>query len=307
MRFRLLGIVTILITGTAFARADLIDAFAGFDSVSEIGVSGLTSSYHDDTAAGRSVSGDTTAYSLPTLGPGRISYPWGIGEVPSPGGAVGRQFDQAGLGIQFDDNTLIVQLATAIDARTGVYHSGWNTWYGQGDVFLDVADDSGIRHYALLSAWARDDDGEPIRMNRGRFSDAQSFHLSGGADGGSLEGYLVEFDADNDVGIAGGRGAYTPRNAPDGLDLRTFAQGGTPLVDAGLMHAAVTDMSQPWYLQTWTFGMSHLSDDATFDLALHSAASCGNDQIGATFEVPEPASAMLLSLGVSSVLWLRRR
>ena len=60
MRYRNLGIVTVLVAGAAFARADLVDAFAGFDSVSEIGVSGLVSTYHDDTASNKSVTGPTT-------------------------------------------------------------------------------------------------------------------------------------------------------------------------------------------------------------------------------------------------------
>ena len=307
MRYRTLGIVTVLVAGVAFARADLVDAFAGFDSVSEIGVSGLASSYHDDTSRNRSVTGDTTGNYLPTFGSERISYPNGIGQVPSPGGSVGQQFDQGVLGIQVNENALIVKLATAINARTGVYHSGWNTWYGQGDVFLDVEDDAGVRHYALLSAWAQDDRNQPVRVNRGKFNRAQRFHQSGRDDDGSLEGYLVELDHNNEVAISGGRGAYNSRNAPDGLDMRVFAQRGTPMANANLTHDEVTDMSQPWYIQTWAFDLSHLSSDDTFGLALHSGASCGNDQIGASFEVPEPSSALLLGFGAAGVTWLRRR
>jgi hypothetical protein len=293
-------VLAVLIGGLGFARADLISEFSGFDTVWETGVSGLLSSYDADTRAGLPLTGPTTGVSLPTLGAGRVTYPGGIGQVPSPGGSIGRHFDEGVLGLKIVGNELIVQLAGGLDPQTGYYYSGWKSWYSQGDLFIDVQDSLGISHYALLSAWARDDDGDPIHLNRGRFNTAEAFHVSGGPGGGSLEGHLVGLRGDSDVALTGGNGSYNSSNAPAGLDIRAFAQNGNDLGDTALTHRSVSDLGQTWYIQTWTLDLGDLSSDSTFDLGLHSAMSCGNDQIGGVYSVPEPGMLALTLLGVAA-------
>ena len=293
-------VLAVLIGGLGFARADLISEFSGFDTVWETGVSGLLSSYDADTRAGLPLTGPTTGVSLPTLGAGRVTYPGGIGQVPSPGGSIGRHFDEGVLGLKIVGNELIVQLAGGLDPQTGYYYSGWKSWYSQGDLFIDVQDSLGISHYALLSAWARDDDGDPIHLNRGRFNTAEAFHVSGGPGGGSLEGHLVGLRGDSDVALTGGNGSYNSSNAPAGLDIRAFAQNGNDLGDAQLAHRSLSDLGQTWYIQTWTLDLGDLSSDSTFDLGLHAAMSCGNDQIGGVYSVPEPGMLALTLLGVAA-------
>lgn len=305
MRINLLSVIAVVVLGVCFVQADLITEFAGFDTVWEVGVSGMQSSYHNDTAKGLPITGPTISNYFPVFGPDRVSYPSGIGPVPSPGGTIGQNFDQGVLGVQVTDDSLIFQLASTLDPRAGYYHSGWKTWYGQGDLFITVEDGDGISHYALLSSWARDGDGEAISLNGGHFNKAQNYHLFGGDGGTSLEGHLVALADDGNVTLTGGRGAYTPSNAPAGLDLRAFAEGGEDLGDADLTYASITDLNRTWYLQSWTIGLDELSADAAFDVALHTVASCGNDQIGMFCSVPEP-STMLLAIG-GLVLALRNR
>jgi hypothetical protein len=298
VRTNRLAIVVILLGGLGFARADLINRFTGFDYVWDVGTSGLMSSYDVDTRAGLSVSGPTTGSVLPTLGPSRVTFPNGIGQVPSPGGALGRNFDAGALGIKLDGNNLIVRLASGINPLTGYYYNGWQTWYGLGDMFVDVQDSGGVSHYALLESWARDANGNPIGLNRGRFNTAMTYHVNGGQGGSSLEGHLVKLRTNGDVALTGGTGAYTSSNAPAGLDLRAFAQGGDDRGSANLVHESLTDLGQNWYVETWTLGLSSLSSDSSFGLALRSGPSCGNDQIvGAFTVVPEPSALILALLG----------
>jgi len=299
MHTKLLALVAIVLGSVALAPADLIQSFADFNYVSEIGVSGLQSSYFTDTWNGQPVAGPTIGPQLPVFGPDRVTYPYGVGPVPSPGGAVGLNFDQGVLGIKLAADNLIFQLATALNPQTGYYYNGWNTWYGQGDLFVDLGDSAGVRHFALLNSWGRNNNGTPITLNGGYFNGAQAFHLSGGAGNTSLEGHLVRLNTDNNVTLTGGTGAYYAGIAPTGLDLRTYASGGTDLGSAGLVQSSVLDAGRTWYVQTWTLPGSALSTDPTFNVGLHATASCGNDQIGGLYSVPEPASILLILAGVA--------
>lgn len=297
-RSSLIAVVVASLLLTVAARADLVGAFTGFDSVFEVGTSGLVSSYDADTRAGNPLSGATTSTMLADLGPDRVSYPNGVGAVPSPGGALGAHFDQGVLGLQISGDELTIQLATALDPLAGFYYSHWESWYGQGDLFVDVHDSAGVHHFALLNSWARDTDGDPLELNRDDFLLAREFHISGGPGSTSLEGHLVRIDSDDDVTLSGGPGSYHAGNAPDGLDLRAFARDGEDRGFADLTHGTVEDGGRTWYLQSWKVALADLSTDAAFDLGLHALASCGNDQIGAHYNVPEPQalSALLAAL-----------
>ncbi len=303
MRTNLL-VAVLLAAAVSVARADLTQSFQNLNSVWEIGSSGLQSSYFGDTKLGQPVTGATTGNLLETLGPARVSYGSGVGPVPSPGGSLGQQFDQGVLGFRTDGHELVFQLATALNPLTGYYYNGYHSWYNQGDLFVDVADDAGLRHFALLNTWGRDSEGSPISLNGGHFSAAQTFHLSGGTGGSSLEGHLVQLSTNNQVTMTGGTGAYDGSNAPTGLDLRTYASGGVDLGSAGLLNATTTYSEHTWYVQTWTFDRTELSAASVFDIGLHAAASCGNDQIGAIYTVPEPAT---LLLGIFGALLLRKK
>jgi hypothetical protein len=297
---RLILLADIVLFAACAANADLIDHFAGYQTVWEIGTSGLQSSYDADTRANHALSGAITGSALPTLGLNRVTYP-GVGEVPSPGGALGPIFDQGAIGVQADGDQLTVQLATALNPLTGYYVDGFQSWYTQGDVFLSVQDATGVSQFALLTSWARDPAGSPIAPNRDFFADAQLFHLTGGAGSSSLEGHLVRLTDDADVAATGGAGAYGSSNAPSGLDLRAYANGGMDLGQAGLLHSQLIDNGKTWYVQQWTLSLDALSSAQSFDIALHAAPSCGNDQIGGIFRVPEPGALLIAVVGAALI------
>lgn len=317
-------VVLLLMTATGVSRADLADEFDGFTRVQEAGVSGLTSSYYDWAQS----SPTALPASQEVLGSDRVSYPYGIGTVPSPGTSVARNFDEGALGVMRDGTDLVIKVAGGLDPETGFYYSGWNTWYGQGDVFLSVLDSTHVvRHYALLNAWARDAQGDPRTLDGGHFDQAQAFHTTGGESGSSLEGHLVRLADLDDIVLAGGSGAYAPTYSPppEGLDYRVFAQGGTDLGDADLdtsgraSDAGLGGVVQTWYIQEWRFPMEWLSTDKYFTLGLHKAASCGNDQIGMLTSitkpitpqddppvVPAPGAMALGGVGLALVGWAKR-
>lgn len=253
-----------------------------------------------------------------TLGPDLVSYPGSIDTVPSPGGSTGSHFDEGGLGVKVEGGNLIVRVAGGLNPLEGYYYDGWDTWYGQGDVFITVDDSaSGVKNFALLNDWALDagSDSGYRRLDGSHFDEAQRFHtglnLDGSAYGDDLQGHLLSLSLTDDVVLIGGAGAYTPGSV-DGLDSRVYAQAGTDEGDAGLVHNTTTDeglvsAAQTWYIQTWTVPTNWLSSDPVFTIGLHKAASCGNDQIGMVTVVPIPPAVILGMIGLSVTrLKLRR-
>ena len=293
------------LVGVSAAQADLVTAFSGFATINEVGLSGMTSSYAADTANIVPRSGASIASSLATFGPARVNYP-GVGTVPSPGGSAAHGYDEGVLGVRVSGNNLVVQLASGIDPLTGTFNSGWNTWYGQGDMFIAVDDGGSVNHFALLTSWARDGANAPQNIGQGTFASAQAFHLGAGVGGGTREGNLVKLMADADIALSGGPGSYNPGNAPAGLDLRAYATGGVDLGDTNLVHNSTTDGGQTWYIQTWTVPMGLLANASQFSISLHNSPTCSNDQIGGEFLVPEPGTLLTLALGVGAMAARRR-
>lgn len=77
-----------------------------------------------------------------------ISYPWGIGNQPSPGifGEGGEKFDLEGLNVAWDDDYVYVALANSFGYTA--HSTGWNQDYRLGDLFIGV--DGGNKYqYAI--------------------------------------------------------------------------------------------------------------------------------------------------------------
>lgn len=286
----------ILLIGSSAVWADLAAVFDGYTYVQENKMSGLQSDFRPTNATAK------LPNSMFTLGPDRVMYPSGIGAVPSPGGAVGRYFDEGALGVRVDGaGNLVVRVADGLNPQTGYYYSGWNTWYGQGDVFITVDDSAGVRNFALLNSWPKDGTGAYRTVDGTNFNQAQAFHTS---TYGDLQGHLVSLSANADVVLTGGAGSYNPASPP-GMDSRVYAQDGANIGDAQLVHSSTWDWGlqnvwQEFYIQTWTVPLSSLSGDPLFTIGLHVAPSCGNDQIGLVATVPIPTAVLLGMLGLGA-------
>ena len=290
------------------ANADLAANFTGmgFESVFEQNVSGWRSSYHAYTQGSSGV--NNIPNEMFTLFDQRVYYPW-VGEVPSPGGSRGRLFDEGAIGLKIDGANLVVQVAGRLNPLTGIKYS--RTWYGQGDVFVTVEDSAGVRQFALLNSWAKKPDQSYRKLGNGHFNQAKNFHATGGVGDTSLEGWLVRLLNSDDVARVGGPHSYVATSgSPDGLDYRTFVQGGQPVDWANIAHTTTQEQDpkglwQTWYMQTWEFPASWISSEQVFDIGLHKISSCGNDQIGmvTTAVVPAPHAAVLGMIGLTIVGW----
>jgi len=300
------------------ANADLAASFTGmgFQTVLEQNVSGLKSSYHAYTQGSSGV--NNVPNEMVTLSDQRVFYPW-VGEVPSPGGPTGRIFDEGAIGLKIEGDSLLVQVAGRLNPLAGVKYGG--AWYGQGDVFVTVADSSGVRQFALLNSWAKKPDQSYRSIGGSHFNQAKNFHATGGAGGTSLEGWLVGLLNSGDVARVGGPHSYTATSgSPDGLDYRTYAQGGQPVGWANIAHTTTQEQDpeglwQTWYMQTWEFPASWISSEQDFTVGLHKIASCGNDQIGMVSMVaapgeevviPAPKAAVLGIIGLTIAGWIGR-
>ncbi|GMU19991.1 MAG: hypothetical protein AMXMBFR13_00920 [Phycisphaerae bacterium] len=296
----------------ALASSALADTVAsemlsrGFSIVAdEVGVSGLKSSYH-----GLPMSNGAYG-ALPTFGPGRVSYP-GVGAVPSPGGNLGRPFDQGVLGYRVQGGNLTLAVAGGIDPRSWIPASGYgNTLFGPGDLFLEVLQNDVVKHYALLN-----DMNGNHSLNNATYNTAQSFRYGSGP----AVGELVLLDEQSDVQLTGGPGSYQRgSNSPAGLDERVFAKGGEEMNVGTLSHYGFS-ADQPlgsggsmnWFVSEWSVPLSIFGPGA-LEIALHMTATCGNDQIGGLIsipsitQVPAPGAALLAMGGLSLVGWIRRR
>lgn len=304
----LLGFALCLVGG-APAWAGLLDQFTGFQTINEIGVSGLRSSYYNDTVNNHAISGGMTSTTVATLGPNRVSYPNGVGGVPSPGGSLGAHFDLGVMGIQVNSGQVTVRVASRLNPLTGFRTGGVN--YGIGDMFMTVQDGVGLRQYGLLSTWARNG-STALSIGGGGSANnaARTFHTTGGGGGTSLEGHLVRLNSDSNVVLTGGTNGYSPSSAPNGLDVRAFARSGTDLGSANLVNSSVVDSGVTWYLETWRFNLGSVSAQNNLTLGWHITYNCGNDQTGGTTHVaavPSPESTLLGGLGMVALAVLRRR
>jgi hypothetical protein len=317
---------------TACPMSALADALTGqfptsMNVVNEVGVSGMESSYYQYTRPDPFPLILVPAV-MPSLGFNRVSYPDGVGAVPSPGAYSAidaRTFDEGMFGVQVKDGTLTVRVASGMDPKVGAYDGGWARWYDQGDLFVSVQDSLGVRQYALLNTWRQDANGSFLQIDDGSFNTAQAFHVG-------KVGALVQLATNSQVAQYGGGGAYDPtyHYVPTttngyGLDYRAFAQGGSvisgtdylTLDQAAVQAPGYGGVVQNWYLETWTVPFSMFSSDQTATFGFHIAFDCGNDQIGwvgdlpsaphVGQQVPAPAAIVLGLIGITSLgLYMRR-
>jgi len=205
-----------------------------------------------------------------------IEYPYGIGNLPSPGtlGEGGEKFDLEGLFVAADNDYLYVSLTNSFGKS--VYSTGWDRWYEMGDIFFGMGDNS----YA-------------IDVQTGRLVEV-----------GAWTGILNEPGTYyNYTSIRDRVGAW---QVTQGLDLGDANEVTT--FWPGLEDDPMSNYESDTYTLEYKIDRSLFNWDGTSDLFFHATLGCGNDLVERSLTaIPEPTTLILLGLGLVGAGMISRR
>jgi hypothetical protein len=211
-----------------------------------------------------------------------IDYPYGIGELPSPGlyGEGGEKFDLEGFHFAIEGNT--VHLALVNSFGYSAHSTGWDQDYRLGDIFFGF--DGANTQYAI------------------DVSDGKLYEVGLGGLAYSLipnkPGTYYEY-----TGIRSQAGAWE-------------VTGGTFLGNVDNSLTFWEDLepdpflgSGDTYVWEFAFDISAVSGFSTAgSISFHNTLECGNDLIEESYNIiPEPATLLLLTLGLLAAGIIRRR
>jgi hypothetical protein len=207
-----------------------------------------------------------------------ICYPFGIGNLPSPGliGEGGEKFDLEGFHFAMEGNT--VHLALVNSFGTMAHSTYWNQDYAIGDIFFGF--DGNNSTYA-------------IDLFEGKLYQANTYSRIPNLPGT----YYPYTDIRNAIG------AY---NMTSGNMLGSVNYAYTKW--EGLESNPLQGNGDTWVLE-FSFDKSLLGDiSGTRAISFHNTLACGNDVINKSFAmVPEPTTILLFGLGMMGFASLRKR
>lgn len=209
-----------------------------------------------------------------------ISYPYGIGYLPSPGqiNEGGEKFDLEGLFVAFDADFMYVAFANSFGMN--VKSSSWGSTFYQGDIFFGYG--GAHNSYALdvsTGNLVSVDQWNYIENKPGSYYANTTIRNRVGA----FSVVIGDILGSANQSLTFWEGLETDPMVPD-------ASGGDT------------------YVFEWKIDRGLLGWDGASDIFFHTTLGCGNDLVEYTYPgVPEPSTMILLGLGLCGAGLLARR
>ena len=207
-----------------------------------------------------------------------IDYPYGVGELPSPGylGEGGEKFDLEGFHFAIDGNTAHIALVNSFGYSA--YSTAWYQSYHLGDIFFGF--DGSNTQYA-------------IDVSTGRLVEVNSY-----------------------IGIPDKPGTYYDypdiRNQVGAWEIGQGTDLGSVTNSLNFWAGLETNPMQgsgDTYIWEFAFDISQVSGFAgASSISFHNILECGNDMIEGTYNiVPEPGTILLIGLGLLGIGVIRKK
>lgn len=204
-----------------------------------------------------------------------ITYPYNIGNLPSPGDPSGEDFDLEGLNFAVNNNTVNLSLTNSFGYSA--YSADWGQYYNLGDIFFGF--DGNMYQYAV---------------------DVSTGHL---------------WEVDTWVGIPKKPGTYFGTSIATEVGAWQIATGrdlgaitSSMTYWAGLETDPLSGDGDT-YVWEFAFDADRISAFSNYNsINFSNTVECGNDLIRESYSaVPEPTTMLLFGIGLAGTGILRRR
>jgi len=210
-----------------------------------------------------------------------ISYPGGVGYLPSPGSQSegGEKFDLEGLFVAFDNDYMYVAMTNSFGYT--VTSSSWGNTFRQGDLFFGFGGEK--------NTFA-------IDVSTGNLVSVNAYSYIQNIDGSYYDNATIRervgaFEAVifDEIGSAN--------------QAATFWEG----LEADPLLPDATDGDT--YVFEWKIDRNMLGWDGSSDIFFHTTLGCGNDLMEYEYSaaIPEPATIILLGIGLFGAGIVSRR